>query len=205
MSLKYSLHEKYFLWQSKLPDMKLHPAKNSILFSLLLIINLPVSLSYANEVLPVTQVLVFDLDKPKASPVAFQSLSQMDELVQLGMPALALRLLTHEQKKWSAYTSDWYAFERKRITLLVALEDWQRIIDRIELLFQEAIPGQQIGLKVSQWFGTQQIMAKLRLGQAETALSQLRKLLWSSSQVLMLMYKKLCCVISMITAAIIKI
>ena len=111
----------------------------------------------------------------------FQSLAQMDELVNLGLPALALRLLSLEQAKWPTYSPDWYAFEHKRISLLSQLENWQGIIKRTELLLKDAVPGQQITAKISQWFITQQIIARLRLGQAEQALSQLRNLLWQSS------------------------
>ena len=170
------------MWRSKLPAMKFYFTKKSILIFFLLIMGVSVTRSYANELSAVMLEPVFGLELAKASPVAFQSLEQMDELVQLGMPALALRLLTHEQKKWPMYSADWYAFERKHITLLAALDDWQRIIDRVEWLLQEAIPNRQISLQVLRWFSTQEIIAQLRLGQAETALSQLRNLLWSSNQ-----------------------
>ena len=123
--------------------------------------------------------LGFDATRP--SPVAFQSLEQMDELVQLGVPALALRMLSREQKKLPIYSPDWYAFERKHISLLGALDDWQKVIDRIESLLTQTIPSKKIEMHMYQWFSTQQVIARLRLGQAEKALSQLRALLWSSS------------------------
>ena len=162
--------------------MKLYSIKVSVLFSLILIICLPVSFSYAADVSTLSKEPVFDLDVVKASPVAFQSLEQMDELVQLGVPGLALRMLIHEQKKWPTYSPEWYAFERKHISLLAALDDWQKVIDRIETLLTQAIPSRKIELQMYQWFSTQQVIAQLRLGQAEKALSQLRSLLWNASK-----------------------
>ena len=143
---------------------------------------MPVSFSYADDVSSLSQEVIFDLDVVMASPVAFQSLEQMDELVQLGVPGLALRMLTHEQKKWPIYSADWYAFERKHISLLAALDDWQKVVDRIETLLTQAIPSRQIEIKMYQWFSTQQVIAQLSLGQAEKALSQLRSLLWNASK-----------------------
>ncbi len=136
----------------------------------------------ADKAEPITLEQAFDLDAVNKSPVVFQSLEQMDELQRLGLSALALRLLTHEQKNWPLYSNDWYAFERKHITLLMALNDWQQVIDRSESLLNEAIPEQQITVRISRWFSTQQVIAQLRLGQAEIALAQLRNLLWHSSQ-----------------------
>jgi len=162
--------------------MKLHAAKKTILTSLLLMTGLPASSGYADDASPVPLENVFELNTANESQLAFQSLDQMDELERLGMPALALRLLAREQTNWPSYSPDWYAFERKRITLLVALDDWQQVIDRTELLLAEVVSVKRMPIQVARWFSTQQIIARLRLGQAETALSQLRKLLWHSSQ-----------------------
>ena len=159
--------------------MKLYPAKISILISLLLITGLLVPPGYADEAPPLILESVFDLDVIDESPVVFQSLEQMDELVRLGMPALALRLLTHEQKKLPAHSSDWYAFGRKRIVLLSALNHWQQVIIRTESLLKDEVPSQQIPGQIYHWFSTQQVIARLRLGQAEKALTQLRTLLWN--------------------------
>ncbi|MDH5711057.1 MAG: hypothetical protein OEZ15_05275 [Gammaproteobacteria bacterium] len=125
---------------------------------------------------------VSDMDEAKNPSVVFVSLEQMDELVQLGLPSLALSLLSQEQKKWPVYSPDWYAFERKHISLLSTLEDWQAVIDRTRLLLKEAEPGRQITRQIAHWFQTQQVIAQLRLGQAEQALIQLRGLLWHSDK-----------------------
>ncbi|MFC1589160.1 hypothetical protein ACFL3P_02700 [Pseudomonadota bacterium] len=135
-----------------------------------------------DEAVPVLLEPVFEMGAVEESPVAFKSLEQMDELVRLGLPALALRLLSQEQKNWPVYSQDWYAFERKRISLLSAVEDWQGVIDRTELLLKQAVSGQQITEQIAHWFQTQQVIARLRLGQAEQALAQLRNLLWRPSQ-----------------------
>ncbi len=173
---------KYFLLRGKLPNMKFYALKNSILLPLLLVA-LWTPPTYAEQATqPPSLETVFELELADETPVAFQSLAQMDELVQLGMPALALRLLNQEQQNQPIYSSEWYAFERKRITLLSALEDWQGMIERIDVLLHEADSAHQISIHITRWFSTQQIMARLRLGQAEQALAQLRTLLWQSSR-----------------------
>lgn len=114
------------------------------------------------------------------SPLVFESLKQMDELAQLGMPALALSLLNRQQQLWPVYSPDWYQFESKRIVYLTAMQDWQTIVDNITTLLSAAKPGQQITQQIRQWFISQQVIALLNMGEGEKALSQLRQLLWSS-------------------------
>ena len=43
----------------------------------------------------------------KKQSVTFESLAQIDELVKLGMPALALSLIDNEQEKPQQFTADW--------------------------------------------------------------------------------------------------
>lgn len=160
--------------------MKFYALKNTVLRTLFLIA-LSIPPADAEQATQPSLETVFELELPDEAPVAFQSLAQMDELVQLGMPALALRLLSQEQQNWSVYSSEWYAFERKRITLLSALEDWQALIERTDALLHGADSAQQISIHIARWFSTQQVIARLRLGQAEQALAQLRTLLWHSS------------------------
>jgi len=112
--------------------------------------------------------------------VTFKSLEQMNELAALGTPALALSLLEREQTIRQKFTADWYAFEYKRINLLVVLERWQRLIDRTQWLFDAALPDKQITQKISFWFETQQVIARLHLKQSSQALIQLQRLLWQS-------------------------
>ena len=112
--------------------------------------------------------------------VTFKSLAQMNEITALGMPALAFSLLEREQSIRQKFTADWYAFEYKRINLLIVLERWQPLIDRTQWLFDTALPDKQITQKIRFWFETQQVIAKLHLKQSAKALMQLQQLLWQS-------------------------
>ncbi len=116
----------------------------------------------------------------KPQSVTFKSLAQMDELIELGVPALAISLLEGEQKKRQQFTADWYAFEYKRIVLLSALERWNQLIERTQWLFDTAQREEHITRKIRLWFETQQVIAKLQLKQNEQALEQLQNLLWRS-------------------------
>ncbi len=116
----------------------------------------------------------------KRQSVTFESLAQMDELVKLGMPALALSLIDNEQEKHQQFTADWYAFEYKRILLQSSLERWKQLIARAQWLFETANPERHITRKIRLWFETQQVIAKLQLKQSQQALDQLQNLLWSS-------------------------
>jgi tetratricopeptide (TPR) repeat protein len=113
--------------------------------------------------------------------VTFKSLTQMNELIALGVPALALSLLQEEQDKRQPFTADWYAFEYKRIILMSALEQWSQILERTQWLLETAIVDKQITHRIRLWFETQQVMAKLQLKQGEQALSQLQGLLWDAN------------------------
>jgi len=117
----------------------------------------------------------------KERSVTFKSLAQMDELIALGVPALALSLLNKEQSKRQQFTADWYTFEYKRIVLLSALERWDTVIDRTQWLFVTAKRDRHITRKIRLWFETQQVIAKLQLKQTKLALAQLQNLLWTSN------------------------
>lgn len=126
---------------------------------------------------PVTQPA---LQAEKKTTVTFESLAQMNELIELGVPALALSLLEREQEKREQFTADWYAFEYRRILLLSALEQWQQIIERTSWLFDTADANKQITRKIGLWFETQQVMANIQLKNSELALDQLQSLLWGT-------------------------
>ena len=116
----------------------------------------------------------------KEQSITFKSLAQMNELIELGVPALALSLLENEQKKRPAFSADWYAFEYKRILLLSALERWQQMIERTQWLFDTAAKERHITRKIRLWFETQQVIARIQLKQSEQALAQLQQLLWDT-------------------------
>ena len=118
---------------------------------------------------------------PKKSSVTFESLKQMNELIDLGVPALALSLLEDEQKKRRQFTPDWYGYEYKRILIMSSLEQWPQVITRTQWLFDTAVPDRHITEKIRLWFETQQVIAKLQLRKSEDALYQLQQLLWLSN------------------------
>lgn len=120
------------------------------------------------------------LQAEKKTTVTFESLAQMNELIELGVPSLALSLLEREQEKREQFTADWYAFEYRRILLLSALEQWQKIIERTRWLFDTADANKQITRKIGLWFETQQVMANIQLKNSELALDQLQGLLWGT-------------------------
>ncbi len=117
----------------------------------------------------------------KQQTVTFKSLAQMNELIEIGVPALALSLLEDEQKKRPTFSADWYTFEYKRILLLSALERWQPLVDRTQWLFDAAEKNGHITKKIRLWFETQQVIARLQLKQSVQALSQLQLLLWNTA------------------------
>ena len=117
-------------------------------------------------------------DSQKKQSVVFESLAQMDKLIELGVPELALSLLIDEQDKRRQFIPDWYAYEYKRILMLASLERWQELIDRAQWLFDTAVPDRHITAKIRLWFETQQVIARLQLRQSQQALNQLQRLMW---------------------------
>lgn len=110
--------------------------------------------------------------------LAFKSLEQVNELIQIGLSGLAMRMIEEQQKLYPEFTPDWYAFEFAHIQTLSSLERWQDMIDRSDQLLARAIPGTQITPKIDAWFRTQKAIAWLKLGEAEKALNESRTLLW---------------------------
>jgi tetratricopeptide (TPR) repeat protein len=110
--------------------------------------------------------------------VSFKSIEQLNELTQIGLSGLAMRMIEQQQKSYPEFSPDWYAFEFKRIETLSSLERWQEIIDSTDQLLAKAVAGQQITPKIAAWFKSQKAMALLKLGEAELALSEARALLW---------------------------
>lgn len=119
--------------------------------------------------------------KATGKAIVFRSLAQLNDLIEAGVPALALSLLEAEQKKRPPFTADWYAFEYKRIVIYSAKNDWLKLDDRVSWLLNTAQPGRQITEKIRLWFETRQVIARLRSGQAEKALQQLRVLVWQNN------------------------
>lgn len=110
--------------------------------------------------------------------LSFKSIEQLEELTQIGLSGLALRMIEQQQKVYPEFSPDWYAFEFKRIQTLSSLEQWQDIIDRVDMLLKKAAPDRQITPRIAGWFKTQRAMALLKLGHAQQALNETRTLLW---------------------------
>ena len=53
--------------------------------------------------------------------VAFKSIEQLNELTQIGLSGLAMRMIEQQQKLYTEFTADWYAFEFKHIETLSSL------------------------------------------------------------------------------------
>ena len=133
--------------------------------------------AYAQDTIP-DQIVE---QSPESASLNFHSVQQLDELVSLGLTALALQLLKQEQARWPDYSANWYSLEHKRISLLTELSRWQEIINRVDALISEAIDGKQINQQIKQWFITQKVIAKLRVNKADEALFLVRQLIWDNS------------------------
>ena len=124
-------------------------------------------------------------DQPAAGEEAARaqrSIAQLDELIELGLPATALSIINQNQQAARPYSPDWYRFERKRISVLTLLEDWPQIIERTRDLLGDSQRVARLPQPVSDWFLTQQAIALVRSGQAEAALRVLRRLIWSPAR-----------------------
>ncbi len=124
-------------------------------------------------------------NKPAAAEEAARAqrtIAQLDELIELGLPATALSIINQNQQAARPYSADWYLFERKRISVLTLLEDWPQIIDRTRKLLGDSQRVARLPQPVTDWFLTQQAIALVKSGQAEAALQVLRKLIWSPAR-----------------------
>ena len=111
--------------------------------------------------------------------LVYKSIEQLNELAEVGLSGLAMRMIEQQQKHYPEFTPDWYAFEFAYIQTLSSLERWQDIIDRSDRLLARATPGTQITPRIVEWFDTQRAIAFLKLGKAEQALGEARRLLWA--------------------------
>ena len=111
--------------------------------------------------------------------LVYKSIEQLNELAQIGLSGLAMRMIEQQQKLYPEFGPDWYAFEFAHIQSLSSLERWQDIIDRADQLLARAEPGKQITPRIVEWFRTQRAIALLKLGNAGEALHEARALLWA--------------------------
>ena len=113
---------------------------------------------------------------------AFKSLVQLDELTQIGMPGLALRMIEQQQSLYKRFSSDWYTYEFKRIKTLAALDQWDAVAERSTVVLKQAGASGQITPRIESWFRAQLAIAQLNLGQPEQTLDQCRQLLWRETR-----------------------
>ena len=108
-----------------------------------------------------------------------EKLASMDELLGLGAPGLALRLVDkYQAQQFDEDINQWLRWERKRIQLLQHLQQWQDIINRVES-YNDLLQSQRMSDYDRQWLLTQKVKAYLNLGEADKALYQVQGLLWS--------------------------
>ena len=113
---------------------------------------------------------------------AFKSLVQLDELTQIGMPGLALRMIEQQQSLYKRFSSDWYTYEFKRIKTLAALDQWDAVVERSTVVLKQAGASGQITPRIESWFRAQLAIAQLNLGQPEQTLDQFRQHLWRENR-----------------------
>ena len=138
---------------------------------LLLVSLLPLRL-LATEVSPVET-------DPLSAPQAINT-EKIDELLVLGIPGLALRMIDKEQPAMTEQSMNrWLQWEYIRIRLLQRLEQWEDLINRID----EQLPrlrAQSVSSIDLNWFKTRQVDAYLQSNQPQQALFMLRELLWNT-------------------------
>ena len=119
--------------------------------------------------------------------ISAQSFIEIDELVSLGAPGLALRILDEKQPALIDVTLyDWLPWQKKRLELLQKLRDWSGLVEQVNSMSDLwAMNDLQIDapiVRYKEWFQTQQIKAYLQLGQEAQALALLQQLLWHADE-----------------------
>ncbi len=105
----------------------------------------------------------------------------IDELIQLRVPGLALNYLQREQPQYHKDDPvEWLFWEQKRIALLRYMKQWQSLIHRVDANHEKLLTP-NIATADRNWFITEQLRARVELEQYEQALQQARQLLWSAS------------------------
>jgi len=122
---------------------------------------------------------VVNSDKPQTEQVtdisdSEQQLNKIDQLVALGAPGLALHFIYSNQQTLSEDNlHDWLLWEHKRMALLVEMERWQSIVERVDEQ-KEIWRDLPLNPEDKNACIRQQIEASLQLNQPEQALMLLR-------------------------------
>lgn len=108
----------------------------------------------------------------------FEEDNQLQEVVKMasaGAPGLALRMMDRVQKDISPKSSLWIIWEKQRLKIYAANQDWDSIIHRVEALSNTAPTD------FFRWALTQKAQASLRQLKGTQAREQLRALILSVS------------------------
>ncbi|VAW63531.1 hypothetical protein MNBD_GAMMA08-2038 [hydrothermal vent metagenome] len=105
----------------------------------------------------------------------------IDELVNLRAPELALSYIKREQSKYNKdEPAEWLYWEQKRISLLQYMQRWKLINARVSKQ-REKLNTFKIATADRNWFLTQQLRALIKLKKYDEALSKARLLLWNAN------------------------
>jgi len=105
----------------------------------------------------------------------------IDELVALRAPELALSYIKREQSKYNKdEPTPWLHWEQKRISLLQYMQRWKLINKRVTQQY-EKLSHFKIATADRNWFLTQQLRALIKLKKYDEALSKTRQLLWNAN------------------------
>ncbi len=105
----------------------------------------------------------------------------IDELVTLRAPGLALNYLKREQPEYNKEDPvEWLHWEQKRISLLSYTHQWQAIDQRVRLQ-AENLANFKVATADRNWFLTQQVRALVKQKKYPAALAKIRQLLWNAS------------------------
>lgn len=100
-------------------------------------------------------------------------INDIQQLAAAGAVNLALRALDEEQAKAGGNVSLWEKFERQRIAMYRARQDWQQIDQRLASL------PKTVAANFKLWANTQRAQALIEMGRGEAARQQLRALIWA--------------------------
>jgi len=107
--------------------------------------------------------------------------NNIDELVMLRAPGLALKYLQREQPEFNGkQPTEWLYWEQKHISLLKYMRRWQEVDKRVSQQ-EKNLFNTRITTGDRNWFLTEQLRALVELKQYELALEKTRLLMWDAS------------------------
>lgn len=105
----------------------------------------------------------------------------IDELVSLRAPGLALNYLKREQPAFNKKNpAEWLYWEQKRIALLKYMRRWQDVERRVTEQ-KDNLYNTKVSTGDRSWFLTEQIRSLVELKKYNTALARTRQLMWNAS------------------------